>query len=80
MRILYFLLLVAILAAIGIFAWQNRDNTTVQFFDWRIAGPLSLIIAAVYLLGMLSGSFLIGMIRRSYHEVVDYQRSAGRTG
>src|SRR5262245_44739787 len=74
MRFVYLLFLVALLAVIGIFAWQNREGVTVQFFDWRVAGPLSLIIAAVYILGMLSGSFLIGAMRRSYREVVDYRK------
>jgi uncharacterized integral membrane protein len=74
MRAVYFLLLVAMVAVIGLFAWQNRENVTVQFWDWRIAGPLALVIAAVYILGMLSGSFLFGMMRRSYREVVDYRR------
>jgi uncharacterized integral membrane protein len=74
MRIVYLVFLIALLAAIGIFAWQNREGVSVQFLEWRLAGPLSLIIAAVYVLGMLSGSFLIGALRRSYHEVVDHRR------
>lgn len=74
MRFLYFLLLVALLAVIGIFAWENQAITTVQFLQWQVGGPLSLVVAVVYILGMLSGSFLVGMLRRSYHEVVDYRR------
>jgi uncharacterized integral membrane protein len=69
MRAVYLLILLVLIAAIAAFALQNENPVTIRFLDWARAYPLSLVVAAVYLLGMISGSSLIGLFRRSVHVV-----------
>jgi len=69
MRIIYFLILLLFLAAIGVFALQNQETITLQFLGRSVSCPLSLLIAVVYLLGMVSGWTVIGSIQRSFRRV-----------
>ena len=77
MRFLCLLFLLAFLAAVGIFAWQNQGDVTVAFLQWGYTGKLALVVGAAYLLGMLSGWTVVGMLRRSMRgasEIVDSRR------
>lgn len=69
MRIVYFLVLLILLGAIGIFALQNRETVTVLYLDRSISSPLALLIGIVYLAGMLSGWTVVGFMRRSLRRV-----------
>jgi len=71
MRTLCFLILLLLLAAIGVFALQNREVVTLQYLDRSVACPLSLLIAVVYLLGMVSGWTVVGFVRRSVRRVAE---------
>jgi lipopolysaccharide assembly protein A len=71
MRFVYFLLLLAFIAAVGVFAWQNHEEVTLHYLDRTLAAPLSLLIGAVYLLGMLSGWTVVGMLKRSVQRVTE---------
>jgi len=71
MRMFYFLILLFLLAAIGVFALQNREVVTLQYLDQSVACPLSLLIAVVYLLGMVSGWTVVGFVRRSVRRVAE---------
>ena len=64
MRVLYFLFLVAFVGAVGLFAYQNNFAQTVRFWDrsWELTFPL--VVGATYLLGMLSGWTVLGMLKR----------------
>ena len=74
MRVFYSLILLTLLAAIGIFALQNREAITVQYFDRSISSPLALLIGIVYLLGMVSGWTVVGFFRRSLRRVSEQAR------
>jgi uncharacterized integral membrane protein len=65
MRALYFLILVLIVAAVAIFAYENDESVTLRYFNRTITLPMLLWIAAVYVLGMLSGWTVVGFLRRS---------------
>ena len=69
MRTLCFLVLFCLLGAIAYFAFQNQSPITVRFWEWSVTYPLSLVVAAVYVVGMLSGSTFVGMLRRTVHGV-----------
>ena len=71
MRVLYITVLVLILAALAIFAYQNDESITLHFFRRDISLPLSLLIAAVYVLGMLSGWSVVGFLRRSWQRALE---------
>ena len=69
MRLIYFLLLLAFIAVVGIFAFQNSEQTTVHFLQWNATSALSVFVAGAYVLGMLSGWTVVGFIKRSLHVV-----------
>jgi uncharacterized membrane protein YciS (DUF1049 family) len=74
MRFLCFLVLAAIAAVIIIFAAQNRQDVTLTFYNYTLTINVSLLIAAAYVLGMLSGWSVVGMLRRSFVRVIDTPR------
>lgn len=71
MRFLYILILLIVTAAVALFAVQNDERVTLHYLDrslpWPI--PLSLLIGAVYLLGMVSGGTVAGFFRRTWRRV-----------
>ena len=71
MRVLYILVLILILAALSIFAYQNGESVTLQYFHRSITLPMSLLIVVVYVLGMLSGWTVVGFLRRSWKGAMD---------
>jgi putative membrane protein len=71
MRVVYLLILVIVVAAIAVFAVQNNDYITLQYLDRSISTTLPLLIAAVYVLGMVSGWTVIGFLTRSLRRVTD---------
>lgn len=73
MRFLYLLFLIVFLAAVGMFAYQNQQEITLNFWDQSLTGSVPLIVGAVFLLGMLSGWTIIGMLRRSVDRVLEPQ-------
>jgi uncharacterized membrane protein YciS (DUF1049 family) len=71
MRFVYFLLLVVFVAAVGTFAYQNRNDVAVDFLNRSVSCPLALLIGIVYVAGMLSGWSVVGMLRRSFERVTE---------
>ena len=71
MRFVYLLILLLALAALVVFAAQNNQTVTLQYFNWSITCALPLLIAIVYLLGMVSGWTVIGLLRRSLRGVAE---------
>jgi ABC-type branched-subunit amino acid transport system permease subunit len=69
MRALYFLFLVAFAGAVGAFAYFNQQDVSVRFFDWSYTTTLAVLAGVSYLLGMLSGWSVVGMVRRSIDRV-----------
>jgi uncharacterized membrane protein YciS (DUF1049 family) len=71
MRVFSLLVLLLILAAVGLFAWQNDEGVTLRYLDRSMTQPLSLLIGAVYILGMLSGWTVVGILKRSVQRVTE---------
>jgi len=71
MRALCFLFLLVFLAAIGSFAYFNQQEVSVRFYEWGMTSNVALVVGAAYLLGMLSGWTVVGMLRRSWGRVVE---------
>ncbi|HEY7155370.1 MAG TPA: LapA family protein [Gemmataceae bacterium] len=71
MRFVYFLILLIILAAVVVFAVQNNETVTLRYLDRSITSSLPLLIAAVYLLGMVSGWTVVGFLKRSLRRVTE---------
>jgi uncharacterized integral membrane protein len=75
MRFLYFLCLLLILAAVAIFAYQNNAAMTITFLNWQVTSSIALMIAVIYLLGMVSGWTVVGFLKRSIQRVTERRAS-----
>jgi hypothetical protein len=71
MRFFYLLFLLVFLAAVGGFAYYNQQEITLQFWNWSIRGTIAAVLGAAYLLGMLSGWTVVGLLRRSLKKVTE---------
>jgi putative membrane protein len=69
MRVVYFVILLLVLGAVGIFAVQNHEIITLKYLNWSISCPLSLLVVMVYLLGMASGWTVLSIMRLSLRRV-----------
>ncbi len=49
-----------------IFAVQNFQSVTVSFLNFRITAPHALLIAIIYLLGMITGGSVWALMRRVF--------------
>jgi uncharacterized membrane protein YciS (DUF1049 family) len=71
MRFFCFLILLIVVAAVVVFAVQNNEGVTIQYLDRSVSCPMSLLIAVVYLLGMVSGWTVVGFLKRSFRRVTE---------
>jgi lipopolysaccharide assembly protein A len=69
MRIVYGFILLVLLTAVGVFAVQNRGDVTLNYLDRKLTTSLALLIAATYVVGMITGWTVLGFVRRSIHRV-----------
>jgi putative membrane protein len=74
MRGFYLVILLVLLGATTIFALQNQGTVTLHYLDRSVSSPLSLLIAIVYFLGMLTGWTVVGVVRRSLRRLSDRPR------
>jgi lipopolysaccharide assembly protein A len=71
MRVICLLILLVVLTAVVVFAVQNNETVTLHYLDRSITVMLPLLIAAVYLLGMVSGWTVVGFLKRSLKRVTE---------
>lgn len=62
-RYVYIGLIVVFTAIVLLFKIQNVEAVTVTLFSASITLPVSVLVVGVYVLGMLSGSFLVSVLR-----------------
>lgn len=65
MRWIYLVVIVLFAAATIIFAAQNFQTVTISFLGISARTPLALLIVVIYLLGTVTGSSLLALLRRS---------------
>jgi putative membrane protein len=63
MRYIYIAIIALAVAIIAIFKLQNLETVTVSFLTALVILPASVLILLVYLLGMLTGSSVLTLIR-----------------
>ena len=63
MRYLYLAFLIIMTGIVLLFVLQNATSATVKLFSWSVTLPLSVIVLVAYVLGSLTGGFLIEFIR-----------------
>ena len=63
MKYLYIGLIVAFTALVVLFKFQNLESATVSLFSASLTLPLSILVFAIYLLGMLTGGCLVALLK-----------------
>jgi lipopolysaccharide assembly protein A len=74
MRLIQAVVFLAFLGVVGLFAVQNRDVITVNFWTWKLTGPVAMLSLAAYILGMLSGWTVVSFVRHSLRRVSERPR------
>ena len=67
MRHVYIGLIVLLTALVLIFKFQNLDSVTISLLGISATLPLSTLVILVYLLGMVTGGALFGLVRSWIH-------------
>ncbi|MDB5312366.1 MAG: hypothetical protein JWO38_6568 [Gemmataceae bacterium] len=75
MRGLSLLLLLGVFGAVVALGAQNDEGVTLTFLAWSVTASMWMVVAAGYLLGMLSGWALAGVLRRSWRRVAEPARA-----
>lgn len=63
MRFVYLALIVLFVALVVLFKIQNVDTVTVSLFVASATLRVSTFVLLLYLLGMLTGGFLVALLR-----------------
>jgi lipopolysaccharide assembly protein A len=71
MRFISLLLLVAFVSAVAVFAAQNQQDVALNFLNGSVIASLAVVVGITYVLGMLSGWSVIGILRRSLRRVAE---------
>jgi lipopolysaccharide assembly protein A len=77
MRFVYFLFLLIFAGAVAAFAYENQHDIALRFLDWSWSVNVPVVLGAVYVLGMLSGWTVVGMVRRSVYRITESRDYAG---
>jgi putative membrane protein len=65
MRWIYLTVIIVFVAAIVVFAIQNRELVTMSFLGFSVRAPLAVMAVIVYVLGAITGGSLLALLRRS---------------
>jgi uncharacterized integral membrane protein len=63
MRYVYIALIVLLTAVVLLFKFQNLTSVTISLLGMSATLPLSTLVILVYVLGMVTGSALFGLVR-----------------
>lgn len=63
MKYVYITLIVLFTAVVLLFKFQNLDSVTLTLFRMSLTLPASVLVFLIYVLGMLTGGFVVGLLR-----------------
>jgi uncharacterized integral membrane protein len=63
MRVVYLALIIFFTASVLLFKFQNLERVTVSLLGASATLPVSLLVLLVYVLGALTGAFVIALLR-----------------
>jgi lipopolysaccharide assembly protein A len=67
MRYVYMALIAILAGIIILFKVQNLEAVTVSLFSASVTMPVSVLVLLIYLLGMLTGGFVLALVRSWVH-------------
>jgi lipopolysaccharide assembly protein A len=62
-RFVYFGLIVVFIAIVALFKFQNLESATVSLLAFSVTLPTSILVMVIYVLGMLTGGFVVALLR-----------------
>jgi putative membrane protein len=62
-RFVYFGLIVVFIAIVALFKFRNLDAATVSLLSFSVTLPMSILVMVIYVLGMLTGGFVVALLR-----------------
>lgn len=65
MRWISIAIIAIVVSFVLIFTFQNLQMVTVAFLNARVSAPQAVLIATVYLLGMITGGSVWALVRRA---------------
>lgn len=74
MRLLSGLFLITLVAGVGYLAYVNNRTTELDAWTYRMDVSLPLLVGVVYVLGMVSGWWMVGLMKRSWQRVTEPDR------
>jgi lipopolysaccharide assembly protein A len=67
MRYVYMALIASLAAIVILFKVQNLESVTVTLFAASVTLPVSVLVLLIYVLGMLTGGFMLALVRTWLH-------------
>ena len=67
MRYVYMALIAILAGVIILFKIQNLESVSVSLFSASVTLPVSVLVLLIYVLGMLTGGFLLALLRSWVH-------------
>lgn len=64
MKYIYMLLIAVLVVLVFIFAVENIEVVRISFLTVQLRMPLSLLAILIYFAGMLTGGFLVALVRK----------------
>jgi uncharacterized membrane protein YciS (DUF1049 family) len=74
MRWLCLLFLLAVGAAAFVLFRENDQTLTLTFFERQVTASIASVVGITYVLGMLTGWSVLGLLRRSFDAATDFRR------
>jgi uncharacterized integral membrane protein len=72
-RYVYILLLVLLVGIVVVFAVQNLHEVSLSFLNTGVTASVALVVGVAYVLGMLTGWTILGLVRRSLIRATESQ-------
>lgn len=63
MRYFYIVLIIVFASIVALFKIQNLEVVTVSLFSMSMSMPTSMLVGLIYVLGMLTGGFVLAALR-----------------
>jgi uncharacterized integral membrane protein len=63
MRFVYIALIVLVTFIVLSFKFQNLQSATLSLFTASVTLPMSVLVIAIYVLGMLTGASLVALVK-----------------